>query len=43
LAYHRARKAREQAEKERAQMIAAQEARSPFMDNPASGEEISAE
>jgi DNA-directed RNA polymerase subunit beta' len=43
LAYHRARKAREQAEKERAQMIAAQEARSPFIDNPSSGEEISTE
>ena len=43
LAYHRARKARELAERERAQAIASEEAMSPFIDSPPAGEEVSAD
>ncbi|MCC7006250.1 MAG: DNA-directed RNA polymerase subunit beta' [Ottowia sp.] len=42
LAYHRARKVRERAERERAQAIASEEAMSPFMDSPSS-EEVNAD
>ena len=43
LAYHRARKVRELAERERAQAIASEEAMSPFIDSPPSSEEVSAD
>ncbi len=43
LAYHRARKVRELAERERAQAIASEEAMSPFIDSPPAGEEVSAD
>ncbi len=43
LAYHRARKVRELAERERAQAIASEEAMSPFIDSPPPNEEVSAD